>query len=132
MVIIRTFPPSTYHGQAYPGSFFPARFRTDSPSSQHRMAIAQAMGVVEDYHGYYDPTIGSLVTQTVEDMLIEAAPRPCTAEEAAGGAWQDDTDSIVRLLNWAWQQYLAESAHYEGWEAAIIQRFLAVPAASNA
>lgn len=96
------------------------------------MAVAQAMGVVEDYHGYYDPAIGSLVTQTVEDMLIEAAPHPCTVEEAAGGAWQDDIDSIVRLLNWAWQQYFAESAHYEGWEAAIIQRFLTVPAASNA
>jgi hypothetical protein len=96
------------------------------------MVIAQAMGVVEDYHGYYDTTIGSLVTQTVEDMLIEAAPRPCMAEEAAGGAWQDGTDSIVRLLNWAWQQYLAKSPHYKGWEAAIIQRFLAVPATSNA
>lgn len=92
-------------------------------------AVAQAIGVVEDYHGYYDTTIGALVNQAIEDMLIEAAPRPYTAEEAAGGGWQMSADSIVRLLNWAWQQYLADPAQYAVWENSIIQRLLAPPAA---
>lgn len=97
--------------------------------SEEWAAVAQAMEVVEDYHGYYDQTIATLVNQTIEDMLIEAEPRPCTAEEAAGGGWQMGTDSIVRLLNWAWQQYLTVPAQYAGWEADIIQRFLAIPVA---
>lgn len=95
------------------------------------MAVAQAMGVVEDYHGYYDSTIGGLVVQTVEDMLIETAPRPFTAEEAVGGTWLEGADSIVRLVNWAWQEHLSNPVQYVAWEADIIQRFLAAPAASN-
>src|SRR5205814_10593653 len=66
-------------------------------------AVAHAMGVVEDYHGYYDPAIGELATQGVEAMLVEAAPRPYTAEEVAGEGWQNGTDSVIRLLNGAWQ-----------------------------
>jgi len=89
--------------------------------------IARAMGVVEDYHGYYDPTVGEFAAQGVEDMLVEAGPRPYTAEEAAGGGWQNGTDSAVRLLNWAWQQYFEDSSQYAAWEAEIIQRFIAEP-----
>ncbi len=85
------------------------------------------MGIVEDYHGYYDSAIGVLVTQTVEDMLVEAAPRPYTNEEAAGDGWQNGADSAVRLLNWAWQQYLKDPSQYAGWEAEAIQRYLAEP-----
>jgi phosphotransferase system IIB component len=94
-------------------------------------AVAQAMGIVEEYHGYFDATIGTHVNQTIEDMLIEAAPRPCTDEEVAGGDWQMGSDSLVRLLNWAWQQYLADPVQYAGWESSIIQRFLAIPAAMS-
>ncbi len=94
-------------------------------------AVAQAMGVVEDYHGYYDATIDNFVRQTIEYMLVEAAPRPCTTEEAAGGDWQQATDSIVRLLNWAWQQYFSDPDHYATWEADAVQRFLAVPTPVN-
>lgn len=89
--------------------------------------VARAMGVVEDYHGYHDSAIGRLVTQTVEDMLVEAAPRPCTTEEAAGEGWQDGADSIVRMLNWAWQQYLKDPGQYATWEAEVIQHYLAEP-----
>jgi hypothetical protein len=90
-------------------------------------AVAHAMGVVEDYHGYYDSAIGVLVTQTVEDMLVEAAPRPYTTEEAAGDGWQNGTDTAVRLLNWAWQQYLKDPGRYAAWEAEAVQRCLADP-----
>lgn len=36
------------------------------------------MAVFEDYHGYDDSAIGALVTQTVEDIVVEVAPRPDT------------------------------------------------------
>ncbi len=90
-------------------------------------AVAHAMGVVEDYHGYYDPVIGELATQGVEAMLVEAAPRPYTAEEAAGEGWQNGTDSVIRLLNWAWQQYFKDPSQYAIWEAEVIQRYIAEP-----
>ena len=89
--------------------------------------VAHAMGVVEDYHGYYDSAIGKLVTQTVEDMLVEAAPRPYTTEEAAGEGWQNGRDSVVRLLNWAWQQYLKDPSQYAEWEAEVTQLYIAEP-----
>ncbi len=90
-------------------------------------AVAHAMGIVEDYHGYYDSDIDVLVTRTVEDMVVEAAPRPYTTEEVAGEGWQNGADSVVRLLNWAWQQYLKAPGRYAPWEAEVIQHYLAEP-----
>ncbi|MGH2507812.1 MAG: hypothetical protein ACRDHZ_10495 [Ktedonobacteraceae bacterium] len=37
-------------------------------------SVANAMGIFEDYAGYYDSVIGDFATQTVEDMLIAGAP----------------------------------------------------------
>lgn len=95
-------------------------------------AVAHAMRVTEDYHGYYDSAIGAHATQTVEDMVVETAPRPYTTEESAGGGWQSGADSVVRLLNWAWRQYLEDGGQYPAWEAAVIQRYLAGPAVLTA
>ena len=82
-------------------------------------------GVVEDYHGYYDSDIDVLVTRTVEDMLVEATSRPYTTGEAAGDGWQHGTDTVVRLPNWAWQQYLKDPGRYAAWEAEAVQHYLA-------
>jgi len=105
-----------------------AGFPQEAQSISNEWAtVAHTMGVVEGYHGFYDSAIGRLVTQTVEDMVVEAAPRHHTTKEAAGDGWQSDADSVVRLLNWAWQQYLKDSSHYAVWETEAIQRYLAEP-----
>lgn len=93
--------------------------------SDEWVVVARAMGVVEDYHGYYDTTIGELAAEGVEDMLVEAAPRRYTDEEVAGEGWQNSTDSVIRLLNWAWQRYFEDPSQYATWEAEVIQRFIA-------
>lgn len=94
--------------------------------------VASAVGAHEEYHGYYDSTIGGELRQTIDDMLIEADPRACTAVEAAGGGWCAGTDSPVRLLNWAWQTYLANPDSYRDSERDIIEDWLTPSGSSPA
>jgi hypothetical protein len=49
--------------------------------------VARALGVAEDYHGVYGQPLEEAVARSIDDMLIEAAPRACTDDEAAGEAW---------------------------------------------
>jgi hypothetical protein len=87
-------------------------------------AVAHLLGVREDYHGFYDESLDQIVTQTIEDMLIEATPRPFSAREAEGGDWSPEKDSLVCLFNWAWQVYSSNPDHYANWEAAKIEELL--------
>jgi hypothetical protein len=68
--------------------------------------------------------MGCSITPTIEDMLVKTAPQLCTPEEAAGGGWCVGTDSPVRLLNWAWQRYLADPDDYPAWETEQVRTFL--------
>jgi hypothetical protein len=77
--------------------------------------IVRALGVKEDYHGFYDEALERALTRTLDDMLIEGGPRECLPAEAEGGGWSAD-DSLVRLFNWAWQVYTSDPEHYEFWE----------------
>jgi hypothetical protein len=86
--------------------------------------VADAMQIVEDYHGFYDNTLEELVNRTLEDMLVEADPRHFTTEEAAGEAWIGGADSPVRLLNWAWQKYLSSPGEYSEWEKEHVAQLL--------
>ncbi len=57
-------------------------------------------------------------------MLVEADPRTCTADEATAGGWCAATDTPIRLLNWAWQTYLANPDGYRDWERGIVEGWL--------
>jgi hypothetical protein len=98
----------------------------DAVERQWRM-VAGAVGAREEYHGYYDGAIGAELSRTIDDMLVEADPRACTADEAVGGGWCAATDTPVQLLNWAWQTYLASPDDYRAWECGIVEGWL-VPA----
>lgn len=91
--------------------------------------FANVMGVIEDYHGFYHERLHARVLQMVEDMLIETAPRQYKLEEVDGNAWYPDSDSPVRLLNWAWQEYLADPERFASWEAEQIKRFVSAAVA---
>jgi hypothetical protein len=86
--------------------------------------IARTMGVTEDYHGFYTEAMAGTLTRTIDDMLVEAAPRACRADEAAGGSWSPAADSLIRLLNWAWQVYEEQPDTYHAWEADQIRSLL--------
>jgi len=87
--------------------------------------VANAMDVTEDYHGYYNVEISTEVQRVVDDMLVEADPRWYLPEETLGTEWSVDSDSIVHLLNCAWQIYRTDSAYYPLWEKEMLNRFLA-------
>ena len=88
---------------------------------------AGALGVTEDYHGYYDRSFAAFVRRTVDDMLTEAGPRPCLPEEADGGGWGPAGGSMPGLFNAAWQRYLQDKDDYWAWEQSTIHQFLGQP-----
>ncbi|MGA2402115.1 MAG: hypothetical protein ABSG91_10450, partial [Syntrophobacteraceae bacterium] len=83
--------------------------------------IADLMDVVEDYHGFYHEALAEVISNTIRDMLTEAAPRECSQLEAAGSGWNPDSDSPIRLLNWAWQVYMDNPDRYSVWETEQIE-----------
>jgi hypothetical protein len=87
-------------------------------------AVSQAMGIREDYHGFYDHRLEGVVDRTIRDMLDEVNPRPYTEDEARAGGWGMEVDTPVRLLNWAWQAYTADKDGYASWEGQQIGLFL--------
>jgi len=86
--------------------------------------MARLMKLEEDYHGFYDESLDQAITQTIEDLLTEAGPRPFLDDEAQGNGWSPNSDSLIRLLNWAWQIYLNDSQNYIQWEAEHIKILL--------
>ncbi len=83
---------------------------------QEWQRIAQVLGVIEDYHGFYHRALESRLIRTLQDMLTEVAPRCYTTEEVTGTGWDPLSDSPIRLLNWAWQQYDSDPETYSTWE----------------
>ena len=118
----------------HPVTWLRVHFLTESARQANHQEVAHtiedewstfacAMGIREDYHGFYDKSLESVVKNTVQDMLIESDPRKCTANEIAGQGWNIG-DSPVRLLNWAWQVKLKENSSYRNWEKTQIERYL--------
>lgn len=91
--------------------------------------FARVMDVNEDYHGFYHERLYKRIMHTIEDMLVETAPQQYNPEEVDVSAWYPDTDSPIRLLNWAWRQYLVDPEHYASWEAEQIKRFVSTAVA---
>jgi hypothetical protein len=87
--------------------------------------IADAMGVQEDYHGYFNIEISNEVRRIVDDMLVEVDPRWYLPEETVDTEWSAGSDSIVHLLNRAWQVYRTDPSYYPQWEKEMLNRFLA-------
>jgi hypothetical protein len=88
------------------------------------LRVSRALAVVEDYHGYYEDNLAQLIRRIIDDMLLVTAPREIASSEAAGHGWSPGVDSPLRLLNWAWQMYRADSGNYPIWEAQQISLLL--------
>lgn len=82
--------------------------------------IAETMGVVEDYYGFYAIEFLSTVQKTIDDMLGEA--EPLSFQQTATS--QLETPSPVHLLNKAWEVLLEDSYGYDAWERKAIEAFL--------
>lgn len=86
--------------------------------------IAEVMDVAEDHHGFYHEALAGVIRNTIHNMLTETLPRGYTDSEAAGDGWTPNSDSLVRLLNWAWQVHLNDAGQYSAWEAEQIALLL--------
>jgi len=86
-------------------------------------AIARVLRVEEDYHGFYDPRLLDVVLNTIEDMLVEASPRPFRREEVGGPA-ASGSASPVWLLNEAWRVFCSDPSAYRDWERGATGAFL--------
>lgn len=87
--------------------------------------LAHAIGVVEDYHGFYDRRLKDNISRTIDDMLTEAAPRRYTEAEVKGMELPVSTGNLISLLNQAWQVYRTNALGYTVWENKVLQSLLA-------
>jgi hypothetical protein len=90
--------------------------------------IAATMGIVEDYYGFYTDGFLPSIRQTIEDMIVEAAPRAFEAHEASAELLRIDSAATtilpVQLLNQAWRKFLDNENVYTGWEKKVIEDLL--------
>lgn len=86
--------------------------------------IAQLMGIVEDYHGYYDESADLVVWKTIQDMLMEASPRHFEHVEVTNNDDLQGWQSPIGLLNSAWNIYLNDFENYSRWEQNQIGNYL--------
>lgn len=77
--------------------------------------IAETLGIVEDYYGYYEQSYLGFLRQTIDNMLVKASPKMFTDESAS---------SPARILNQAWQKFDADPNAYPHWEAQAVENFL--------
>ena len=86
--------------------------------------IASALGVGENYYGFYDPAFLPIIQQKLDDMLTESAPREFQTLEVAKQESELNFTSPVALLNTAWQRFRDDPDNYQKWEESAISHFL--------
>ena len=86
--------------------------------------VATALGVFEDYAGFYNPRFLPIVQQKLDNMLTETSPREFQKSEISNGEMESTFTSPVELLNKAWQEFWDDPEGYREWEENAIARFL--------
>ncbi len=85
--------------------------------------VAKLMGVIEDYHGYYDSSVDNAVIKAIYDMLIEAEPHRFDVADTTGSCRSQEALSPVGQFNLAWRVYLSDYEHYSEWERDQIEKY---------
>ena len=86
--------------------------------------VAAALGVIEDYNGFYDQRFLPVIQEKLDDMLTETAPREFRESEISNHESESTFTSPVALLNAAWQKFQDDPENYREWEEDAIARFL--------
>lgn len=89
--------------------------------------IADTLGVVEDYYGFYEEEFLPAIWQTLDDMLVEAEPYRFTQRDLGEEEWTPDS-TVAHLLNRAWHHFGSNPDEYSDWERQIVTTFLDFPA----
>ena len=86
--------------------------------------VAAALGVVEDYDGFYNSTFLPVIQKKLDDMITETAPREFQESEVSNQESESTFTSPAALLNRAWQKFLDDPDGYREWEENAIAHFL--------
>ncbi|MGH8543783.1 MAG: hypothetical protein ACREX3_09170 [Gammaproteobacteria bacterium] len=132
-------PPEELEHREYPVTWLRTRLLTDRARRMGFEAeakvledtwrkIAATMGVVEDYYGFYTDEFLPSIQQTIDDMIVEVAPRAFENREVSSVPIQlqcvSTRSSLVQLLNQAWRKFLDDEEGYAGWEKEAIEGLL--------
>jgi hypothetical protein len=105
-------------------------FETDATTLEETWStIAATMAVVEDYYGFYTDDFLPSIQQTIDDMIVEAAPRAFKNHEVSAAEllkldFTSTLSSPVQLLNQAWRKFLDDEGGYTAWEKKAIESLL--------
>jgi len=88
--------------------------------------IADTLGIVEDYYGFYEEEFLPLLWHTLNDMLVEAEPHHFTEQDLSDKEWNPGL-SVVHLLNRAWRWFRSNPDEYATWENGVVTTLLDSP-----
>ncbi|MDZ7290661.1 MAG: hypothetical protein ONB44_13900 [candidate division KSB1 bacterium] len=98
-----------------------ANFQHEAETLEQAWEIAaNTMGINEDYFGYFDKAFLPLIQKTIEDMLVETAPRNFTDDDISLQKPLSPQSSPIHLLNYAWATFLSEPTQYGEWQRQIL------------
>jgi hypothetical protein len=128
--------PEQLAGRSHPVTWLRVRLLADRARRAGRCAdadvleeawnqIGASMDIDEDYYGFYDDSFLEPVQVTIDDMLVEAAPRHFRDHEVLAAHPGAAPSSPVHLLNIAWRTFLDNPGGYGRWEETAIDAFLA-------
>jgi hypothetical protein len=84
--------------------------------------ISHALGIEEDFQGYFDDALEGPVLRSIDDMLTEAAPRHFADVDLSGDDWVA-ADSPVKLFAEAWRVWDDDPKRYPRWERRLAKMF---------
>ncbi len=125
--------PSDLHGSTHPISFLRIQllvdrairrgFESDAAHViEHWKETADMLRVSEDHHGFYTASLNPMLVQTLDDMLVETAPRQCTEDEVAGNGWEIQPMNLVALLNRVWLDFYNHPNEFHVREASLLDQ----------
>ena len=82
-------------------------------------AIANALGINEDYFGYFEEQYRGSINSLLDDMLTEANPKLFTELEEV-----QDESSYYNLTHSAWQRFISDPDGYSEWEKQKVKEIL--------
>lgn len=124
--------PADLHGSTHPVSWLRIRMLAERARQRgHEEAgervleqwrqVGELLGIQEDYHGFYTDSLESSLVRVLDDMLLEASPRECTAEEACGEGWEARPSNISSLMNRVWLEHNQNVSNFGDWEIRVLR-----------
>jgi len=128
-------PPAELPGRAHPVTWLRIRLLADRAervlcadvarrAEAEWLKIAGAMGINEDYFGFFDRTFLSAIQAAIDDMVTETAPYG-SADNPSTDVSSGPVGSPCALLKEAWDKFHRDPVQYYIWEQTAIRQYLA-------